>query len=105
MAKKKKIDKINSTLASIKARFENGSINKMSDLSEMNVTLLKEVLGMGFDGLIGKCAAPEKFVIRDLVKLSQVAKIDIDLIMKVVLKEAVKNVDPIDLEKLLDSEK
>ncbi len=94
MDKKTKSEKINSTLASIKARFENGSINKMSDISKMsNVTALKTVLRMGFDGFVGKCAAPEKFVIRDLVKLSQLADVDIDLIMKVVIKEAAENIN------------
>lgn len=105
MAKKIREESIESLLASIKARFENGTIKRMADLTKIgNTTDLKTILGMGFDTLVSRCAAPEKFIIADLVKLSQIANVDIDLIMKVVLKEAAENVGKIDLKKFIEKD-
>ena len=73
----------------------------MNDLTDMYITGLIAALGIGYDGFINKCASPEKFVIEDLVKLSQVIDVDINLIMKVVLKQATKNVKPRDISHLL----
>jgi hypothetical protein len=102
MANKINPDKLRSTIASIKARFETNTIHKMSDLSNMNVTGITYLLGMGFEGFIGKCSSPEKFIVKDIVKLSQVLDVDIELIMKVVLKEAQKNVEPRNIKDLLE---
>jgi len=101
MANKLNPDKVKSTIASMKARFETNTIQKMSDLADMYITGMTKVLGIGYDGFVSKCSSPEKFVIGDLVKLSQILDVDIELIMKVVLKEAKKNVKPRDLNKIL----
>ncbi len=101
MANKINPDKVKSTIASMKARFETNTIHKMSDLADMYITGMTKVLGIGYDGFVSKCSSPEKFVIGDLVKLSQILDVNIELIMKVVLKEAQKNVKPRDLNQLL----
>jgi len=104
MANKINPDKVKSTIASMKARFETETIHKMSDLSDMYITGMTKILGIGYDGFISKCSSPEKFVVGDLVKLSQILNVDIEVIMKVVLKEAKKNVKPRDLNAILKAE-
>ncbi len=101
MAIKVNSERLKSTIASLKARFETDTITSMNDLTDMYITGLIAALGIGYDGFINKCASPEKFVIEDLVKLSQVIDVDINLIMKVVLKQSTKNVKPRDISHLL----
>lgn len=101
MATKVNSERLKSTIASLKARFETDTITSMNDLTDMYITGLIAALGIGYDGFINKCASPEKFVIEDLVKLSQIIDVDINLIIKVVLKQATKNVKPRDISHLL----
>lgn len=103
MATKVNSERLKSTIASLKARFETNTITSMNDLTDMYITGLISALGIGYDGFINKCAAPEKFVIEDLVKLSQIIDVDIDIIVKVVLKQANKNVKSRDISHLLSS--
>jgi hypothetical protein len=103
MAAKINSERLKSTLVSLKARFETGTINSMSDLTGMYITGLITILGMGYDSFINKCMSPEKFVIEDLVKMSQIFDVDVNLITKVVLKDAIKNVKPKDVSHLLNS--
>lgn len=104
MATKINSERLKSTIASLKARFETGTITSMNDLTDMYITGLITVLGMGYDGFINKCAAPEKFLIEDLVKMSQIFDVDIDLIIKVVLNQATKKVKPKDISHFLSSQ-
>ncbi|MDX3916937.1 MAG: hypothetical protein QHC79_25570 [Pseudosphingobacterium sp.] len=101
MATKINPERLRSTIASLKARFETGTISSMKELTSTYITGLITSLGIGYDGFINKCAAPEKFVVEDLIKLSQILNVDIDLIMKVVLREAAKNVKKRDISHLL----
>jgi len=81
------------------------TIHSMNDLTDMYVTGMLAALGIGYDGFVNKCAAPEKFLIEDLIKLSQVIDVDINLILKIVLKQASKNVQPRDISHLLPKPK
>lgn len=98
-------ERLKGTITSLKARFETNTINSMNDLTDMYVTGMLAVLGIGYDGFVNKCAAPEKFVIEDLIKLSQAIDVDINVILKVVLKQATKNVKPKDISHLLPKSK
>jgi hypothetical protein len=97
-------EKLKSTLASLKARFETGTIHSMVDLTSLYVTGLITALGIGYDGFINKCSHPEKFLIEDLVKLSQILDVELELILKVVIKQASKNVKKRDISHLLIGE-
>lgn len=103
MATKINPEKLKSTLVSLKARFETGTIENMSDLTDMYITGLINALGIGYDGFINKCASPEKFIIEDIVKLSQILNVDINLILSVVVRQAQKNVKPRNISHLLKS--
>jgi hypothetical protein len=94
-------DNLNSTLKSIKARFDTDDIEKMDDISGIYSTGLKAALGMGHDGYVTKFNKPEKFIIEDLIKLSQITNVDIEKILKVVIKQAIKNVPKRDISHLL----
>lgn len=94
-------DRLKNTIASLKARFEMGTINSMVDLTNLYVTGIITAIGIGYDGFINKCNNPEKFVIEDLVKLSQLLDVDIELILKVVTKQSIKNVKKRDISHLL----
>ncbi|WP_345951208.1 hypothetical protein ABDD95_07075 [Mucilaginibacter sp. PAMB04274] len=73
----------------------------MNDLTELYVTGMLAALGMGYDSFVKKCAAPEKFLIEDLIKLSQVLEVDINLILALVVKQASKNVKQRNISHLL----
>lgn len=94
-------DRLKSTIVSLKARFETGTIQTMVDLTDLYVTGLIAALGIGYDGFINKCNNPEKFLVEDLIKLSQLLNVDIDLILTVVKKQSIKNVKPRDISHLL----
>ena len=101
MANKINSERLKSTIVSLKARFETGTISNMSDLTDFYITGLIAAIGIGYDGFVNKCAHPEKFLIEDLVKLSQIIDVDINLILKVVLKTAQKNVKVKDISHIL----
>lgn len=104
MAVKVNPEKLKSTLASLKARFETGTISNMKELTDLYVTGLITALGIGYDGFINKCNHPEKFVMEDIVKLAQILDVDINLILAVVVKQAQKNVKPRSISHLLKGE-
>lgn len=103
MAAKINQEKLKSTIASLKARFETGTISDMSDLTDFYITGLIAAIGIGYDGFVNKCTHPEKFLIEDLVKISKLIDVDVELIIKVVLKSAVKNVQPKDISDLFNA--
>lgn len=94
-------EKLRSTILSMASMFETGRIKKMRDITTMYPTGIVWALGINFGGYMSKCMNPEKFVISDIVKLSNLLSIDIELINKVILKEAQENVQPRDLSNLL----
>lgn len=66
----------------------------MKDITTMYPTGIVAALGINYGGFMAKCTAPEKFVIEDIVKLSQILNIDVELILKVIIKESLENVKP-----------
>lgn len=81
--------------------FETGRINKMKDIITMYPTGVVAALGINYGGYMTKCASPEKFLLEDLVKLSQILNIDIELILKVVTKESIQNTKKRNIDHLL----
>jgi len=94
-------EKLRSTLLSLASMFETGRIHRMKDLTPMYPTGVVAALGINYGGYMTKCVSPEKFAISDLVKLSQILDVDLEIILKIVTKEAQKNVQPRDLSHLL----
>ena len=105
MANKINPERLKSTLASLKARFEAGTIESMKDLTGMYVTGLITALGMGYDGFVSKCNSPEKFVMEDIIKLANLTDVEINLILKVILRQGIKNVKKRDISHLLNLSK
>ncbi|MDN5284225.1 MAG: hypothetical protein JWR38_499 [Mucilaginibacter sp.] len=97
-------EKLRSTLLSMASMFETGRIKRMRDLTPMYPTGIVAALGINYGGYMTKCASPEKFVIADLIKLSQILDIDVEFILRVVIKEAQQNVNPKDISHLLNGE-
>lgn len=85
--------------------FETGRINRMRDITTMYPTGIVWALGINFGGYMTKCASPEKFVFSDIVKLSKLLDIDVNLIVTVILKEANENVNAKDIGHLLNDPK
>ncbi len=94
-------EKLRSTLLSMASMFETGRIKRMKDITTMYPTGIVAALGINFGGYMTKCTSPEKFAISDLIKLSNILNIDIELILKVVIKEAQQNIQPRDISHLL----
>ena len=82
--------------------FETGRVKKMKDIITMYPTGIVAALGINYGGFMAKCAAPEKFVVEDIVKLSQILNIDFDLIWRVVIKESIDNVPKRDISHLFN---
>jgi len=103
MAKKPRVNpaKLKSTLISIQSRFETGNVHAMSDIGEMYMTGMIAALGIGNNGYVTKFNAPENFTINDLFKLADITNTDIELIWKVVKKEAGKNYKKRNISNLL----
>jgi hypothetical protein len=106
MAKKPRVNpsKLKSTLISIQSRFETGKVNTMSDIGEMYMTGMIAALGIGNNGYVTKFNAPENFTINDLLKLADISNTDIELIWKVVKKQAMQNYKKRDISDLLGEE-
>jgi hypothetical protein len=94
-------EKLRSTLLSMASMFETGRIKRMKDLTQMYPTGIVAALGINYGGYMTKCVSPEKFAMSDLVKLSQILDLDLEIILKVVTKEALQNVKPRDISHLL----
>lgn len=94
-------EKLKSTLLSMASMFETGRIKRMKDLTQMYPTGIVAALGINYGGYMTKCVSPEKFAISDLVKLAQILDIDLEIILRIVTKEAQQNVKPKDIGHLL----
>ena len=74
-------------LVSIKAMFENGSINKMRDIEKLFPTKVAKELGMNHSRYVVKLKKPDLFNIKQIMKLASVLNISPDLIAGVIFKE------------------
>ncbi|MFA6083430.1 hypothetical protein [Mucilaginibacter sp.] len=106
MAKKPRVNpsKLKSTLISIQSRFETGKVDKMADIGEMYMTGMIAAMGIGNNGYITKFNAPENFTVNDLLKLADISNTDVELIWKVVKKQALQNYKKRDISNLLGDE-
>ncbi len=77
----------------------------MADIGEMYMTGMIAALGIGNNGYVTKFNAPENFTINDLFKLADVTNTDIELIWKVVKKQASKSYKKRDISSLLGEKK
>ena len=93
--------RLKSTLLSIKARFESGTVKKMTDISDMYSTGLKKALGMGHDSFVTKFTDPKKFTVEDILKLSDMSDVDKDIIWKKIVEEVESNRTTHDISHLL----
>lgn len=73
----------------------------MAEIGEMYMTGMIAALGIGNNGYVTKFNAPENFTVNDLLKLADVTNTDIELIWKVVKKQATKNYKKRDISGLL----
>ncbi len=94
-------DKLRSSLLSIASLFETDRVDRMRDIAPIYPTGIIKALGINYGGYMSKCNFPERFVVEDIIKLAQILKIEPELIMKVVLKEAKVNVPPRNIDHLL----
>lgn len=92
-------------MLNIKARFESGTVRKMTDISDMYSTGLKKALGMGHDTFVTKFADPTKFTVGDILKLADITGVDKDVIWKTIAEEAKKMHTKRDISHLLKEDK
>ena len=90
---KNSTEKLSKALLSIASMFETGRVKSMRDITSLHPTALVKALGINYGGFMSKCSAPEKFVVSDIIKLSNLLNIDSESIMKIVLREAQENFD------------
>ena len=104
MSGKKRVnpETLKNTLKSIKSRFETDSVTEMSEIGRMYKTGMIAALGIGHDGYVTKFRSPENFTINDLLKLADVSDTDIELIWKVVKRQASQNYQKRDISDLLE---
>ncbi|MDR2275355.1 MAG: hypothetical protein LBF27_30890 [Sphingobacterium sp.] len=81
------LQKLKSTLLSIKARFESNTIHRMNDIANMYSTGLKKALGMGHDSFVTKFDEPHKFTVEDILKLSDITDVDKNIIWNKIVEE------------------
>lgn len=96
-------EKLKSTLLSIKARFESGTVRKMTEISDMYSTGLKKALGMGHDTFVTKFTDPAKFTVGDILRLADITDVDRDIIWKRIVEEAEQKHVKKDIDSLLTS--
>lgn len=94
-------DRLKSTLLSIKARFESGTVKKMTDISDMYSTGLKKALGMGHDSFVTKFSDPKKFTVDDILRLSDISDVDENIIWKKIIEEVELSRPTHDISQLL----
>lgn len=77
-------------LAIIKAAFENGRIEKMSDLEKLSSTKIAFLSGINQGRYASKLFHPEKFSIPEIIRIAIVLNLDEDHIFKVIKKQLIK---------------
>jgi hypothetical protein len=78
-------------LAIIKAAFENGKIEKMSDLEKLSPTKIAALMGMNQGRYGSKLFEPDKFTPSEIFRLAIVLDLDESFIMKVIKKQLIKS--------------
>ncbi|SDF45555.1 hypothetical protein SAMN05216464_11870 [Mucilaginibacter pineti] len=77
-------------LAIIKAAFENGKIEKMSDLEKLSSTKIAALAGINQGRYGAKLFHPDKFTPSEIIRISLVLDVDDSYIMKVIRKQLIK---------------
>ncbi|TFF37696.1 hypothetical protein [Mucilaginibacter psychrotolerans] len=77
-------------LAIIKTAFENGKIEKMSDLEKLSSTKIAFLAGINQGRYASKLFHPEKFSIPEIIRISIVLELDESFILKVIKKQLLK---------------
>lgn len=78
-------------LAIIKAAFENGKIEKMSDLEKLSSTKIAALTGINQGRYGSKLFHPEKFTPSEIIRISIVLDVDESHIMKVIRKQLIRD--------------
>ncbi len=78
-------------LAIIKAAFENGKIERMSDLEKLSSTKIAKLTGINQGRYGSKLFHPEKFTPSEIIRISIVLDIEESHIMKVIRKQLIKD--------------
>ena len=78
-------------LAIIKAAFESGKIEKMSDLEKLSSTKIATLAGINQGRYASKLFHPEKFSLPEIIRISIVLDTDESYILSVIKKQLFKS--------------
>src|ERR1700743_1582117 len=85
-----KVHEKDKDLAIIKAAFENGRIEKMSDLEKLSSTKIASLAGINQGRYASKLFHPEKFSLPEIFRISIVLDLNESYILKVIRKQLIK---------------
>lgn len=85
-----KVHEKDKDLAIIKAAFENGRIEKMSDLEKLSPTKIAFLAGINQGRYASKLFHPDKFSLPEILRISIVLDLDESYILKVIRKQLIK---------------
>lgn len=85
-------EEIGPELQSIQSMFETGKVKKMYDIVKLHPTLIIQTLSFNHGSYSSKLAKPEKFSVKDIIKLARLIKVDYNKLNEIIFKEALENI-------------
>ncbi|UBZ15716.1 hypothetical protein LDL77_08360 [Flagellimonas marinaquae] len=91
-------------LRTLKSRFATKDIKHMKEIPEEYVTGIRSALGLGYETMITRYHDPRKLTLEDILNTADITSTEYETVVKVAVREAIKNHTKRDISKLLPKE-
>src|SRR5690606_28752611 len=91
-------------LRTLKSRFTTNDIKHMKEVPEEYVTGIRSALGLGYETMITRYHDPRKLTLEDILNTADITSTEYETVLKVAVREAIKNHTKRDISKLLPKE-
>ncbi|MCR9228772.1 MAG: hypothetical protein NXH90_15240 [Flavobacteriaceae bacterium] len=91
-------------LRTLKSRFTTNDIKQMKEVPEEYVTGIRSALGLGYETMITRYHDPRKLTLEDILNTADITSTEYETVLKVAVREAIKNHTKRDISKLLPKE-
>lgn len=91
-------------LRNLKSRFATGDVRSMKEISSEYATGMPFALGISYETMINRYHDPRKLTLEDLLNTADITSTEYETVLKVAVREAIKNHTKRDISNLLPKE-
>ncbi|ADF50883.1 MAG: hypothetical protein CMP12_21185 [Zunongwangia sp.] len=96
---------MNEALRNLKSRFTTGDVRSMKEVSSTYSTGMPFALGISYETMVDRYNDPRKLTLENILNTADITGTDYEIVLKVAMREALRNHTKRDISKLLPTER